>query len=206
MRGVYTEAESEVLYRCIREYEKWGSNIWIIEGVGDVGVTSIKDRAERYLKSKKSNGIPPVIFIDYLQILSPYSAKMTDKQNVDKNVIELKRLSRDYKVPVIATSSFNRESYTAPVSMSSFKESGAIEYSSDVLIGLQYDGWDYQEGEKEAQRLSRLRDLTKQLEQAGGEGRSQKMQMKILKHRNGKRGSAFFNFYPKFNYFSENYR
>ncbi|MBQ6737553.1 MAG: toprim domain-containing protein [Synergistaceae bacterium] len=206
LRGVYTDAENEVLYRCIREYEKWDNNIWIIEGVGDVGVTSIKDRAERYLKSKKSNGIPPVIFIDYLQILSPYSAKMTDKQNVDKNVIELKRLSRDYKVPVIATSSFNRESYTAPVSMSSFKESGAIEYSSDVLIGLQYDGWDYQEGEKEAQRLSRLRDLSKQLEQAGGEGRSQKMQMKILKHRNGKRGSAFFNFYPKFNYFSEIYR
>ena len=29
----------------------------------------------------------------------------------------------------------NRENYYQPVSMASFKESGAIEYSSDVLIG-----------------------------------------------------------------------
>ena len=52
-------------------------------------------------------------------------------------MMELKRLSRDYKLPLIGISSFNRDSYTEAVSMKSFKESGAIEYSSDVLMGLQ---------------------------------------------------------------------
>lgn len=35
----------------------------------------------------------------------------------------------------------------AAVNMAAFKESGAIEYSSDVLMGLQYEGMDYSEGE-----------------------------------------------------------
>ena len=43
----------------------------------------------------------PVVLIDYLQILAPYSDKLTDKQSVDKNILELKRLSRDYKIPII---------------------------------------------------------------------------------------------------------
>ena len=47
-------------------------------------------------------------------------------------------------MPIVGISSFNRENYTAPVNLSSFKESGSIEYSSDVLIGLQYDGMDYE--------------------------------------------------------------
>ncbi len=54
--------------------------------------------------------------------------------------MELKRISRDFKTPVIGISSFNRDNYNNAVSMQSFKESGAIEYSSDILIGLQNKG------------------------------------------------------------------
>ena len=54
--------------------------------------------------------------------------------------MELKRISRDFKTPVIGISSFNRDNYNNAVSMQSFKESGAIEYSSDILIGLQLKG------------------------------------------------------------------
>ena len=43
-------------------------------------------------------------------------------------------------MPVLGISSFNRDNYNNPVGMQSFKESGAIEYSSDVLIGLQFKG------------------------------------------------------------------
>lgn len=60
-------------------------------------------------------------------------------------MLELKRISRDYKIPVIAISSFNRDNYSAPVNTAAFKESGAVEYSADVLIGLQYHGMERQE-------------------------------------------------------------
>ncbi|GHT57221.1 hypothetical protein AGMMS50233_10350 [Endomicrobiia bacterium] len=50
---------------------------------------------------------------------------------------ELKRISRDYNIPVIVISSFNRTNYLNEVGFESFKKSGSIEYSADVLIGLQ---------------------------------------------------------------------
>jgi replicative DNA helicase len=114
---------------------------------------------------------------------------MTDKQNTDKAVMELKRVSRDFKTPVLAISSFNRQSYNSPVTMEAFKESGAVEYSSDVLIGLQLAG----AGEngfnpnEEKQRTPRNIELV------------------MLKNRNGRTGDKIkFEYHPQFNYFIEN--
>jgi len=119
-------------------------------------------------------------------------------------VLELKRISRDYKIPVIGISSFNRDNYTAPVNMAAFKESGAIEYSSDTLIGLQYAGMDYQEGEADKTREKRIRELNKENERAAREGRGVEIELKILKNRNGARGTSDpLTFYPMFNTFIE---
>ena len=128
---------------------------------------------------------------------------MTDKQIIDKNVMELKRLSRDYKTAVIGISSFNRENYLAPVNLTSFKESGAIEYSSDVLMALQYSGMDYQEGDTEQRRSSRIRELIKKQQQLGKDGMAQSIQVKILKNRNGVIANTDLLFYPKYNCFEE---
>ena len=144
-----------------------------------------------------------MVLIDYLQIIAPADVRATDKQNTDKAVLELKRLSRDYSIPIIGISSFNRDNYTAPVNMASFKESGAIEYSSDCLIGLQYDGMDYQEGEADKAREKRIRELMRQAVEDGKAGKPQRIQVKVLKHRNGSKGDAILDFYPMFNYFTD---
>ena len=199
LRGDYSAVEREILANCIQTYINYGNNIFIVEGIGDVGVQQVRDKAEKYIKH---NNTPPVIVIDYLQILAPYNLKFTDKQNTDKNILELKRLSRDLQIPVIGISSFNRESYKSPVSMASFKESGAIEYSSDVLIGLQFEGWDFTKGDtSDKVRQERLSNLSKMNEEKAKTGQSQRIQVKILKNRNGGRGSVYFEFYPMFNYF-----
>ena len=162
--------------------------------VGDVGVEEIRREVEKYES--------PVVFIDYAQIIAPISDRKTDKQNVDANITALKRLSRDYGLPVVAISSFNRESYRESVSMASFKESGAIEYSSDVLIGLQYNGWDYDKNDiKVTDRLARLRRISAAMSKAAEEGNSQSIQAKILKNRNGSRHDVYFDFFPMFNFF-----
>lgn len=85
-------------------------------------------------------GERPVVMVDYLQILKPDDPRATDKQNTDRAVVELKRISRDFDLPVVAVSSFNRDNYRAAVCMEAFKESGAVEYSSDVLLGMQLEG------------------------------------------------------------------
>lgn len=205
LRGKFYGFENDVFMSALEEYEVYGKNIHISEGIGNIGVSEIAEKVREYMKF--NNGQPPVVVIDYLQILAPFDIRATDKQNTDKAVLELKRLSRDCQVPVIAISSFNRENYFQPVGMASFKESGAIEYSSDVLMGLQYAGWDYKDGEKETDRLKRLRDLLNVMEENGklteeANGVDARViQLKVLKHRNGRKGNVYFEFIPKFNYF-----
>lgn len=196
----YSQTEKELIQRSIASYAEYAKNIYIVEGVGNVGIEEIRGKVQKHIKL---TGKAPVVLIDYLQIIAPADMRATDKQNTDKAVLELKRLSRDYAIPVIGISSFNRDNYTAPVNLASFKESGAIEYSSDVLIGLQYEGMDYQEGEADKAREKRIRELMKDAVEAGKAGKAQKIQVKILKHRNGSKGDALLDFYPMFNYFTD---
>ena len=148
-------------------------------------------------------GKPPVVVIDYLQILSPVDIRATDKQNVDKNVLELKRLSRDYQLPIIGISSFNRESYNVPVSMASFKESGAIEYSSDVLIGMQIAGLERAANEKPEEYKERIQKTIDNVNKCKRQGKPIAIELKILKHRNGAPGEIDLEFHSRFNYFRE---
>lgn len=110
------------------------SNLRIIEGQERPSAKDVRTAAEAL--SGKS-GSPPIVFVDYLQLLAPFSERSTDKQVADDNVRSLKHLARDLNCPVIAISSLNRGSYSAGVDLSSWKESGLIEYTADVLIGMQ---------------------------------------------------------------------
>lgn len=196
----YSRTERGLIASSIATYGSYAQNLYITEGIGNVGVDEIREKVRKHIKL---TGKAPVVVIDYLQIIAPADARATDKQNTDRSVLELKRLSRDYSIPVIGISSFNRDNYTAPVNLASFKESGAIEYSSDVLVGLQYAGMDYQEGEADKSREKRIRELMKQVIEDGKAGRAQRIQVKVLKNRNGSKGEAQLDFYPMFNYFTD---
>jgi len=129
-----------------------------------------------------------VVIIDYVQILAPADIRASDKQNTDKAVLELKRISRDYKTPVIGISSLNRASYKEAISMEAFKESGSLEYGSDVLLGLQLKG----AGGKNFDANEAKRKNPREIE------------LVILKNRNGSTGDKIeLEYYPLFNYFTE---
>lgn len=181
----YSKPEMELIHSAIKEYSTYADRIYISEGVGDIGVNEIRDTVEKHIKY---TGNTPLVIIDYLQILAPYSERMSDKQNTDKATLELKRISRDFKIPIIGISSFNRDNYNNKVSMISFKESGAIEYSSDILIGLQLKG----AGEKDF-NVDEAKDKN-----------PREVELKILKSRNSRTGLKIdFSYYPMFNYFKE---
>ena len=191
----YSQSEADLIKRSMNEYYEYSSHIYIHEGVGNIGVEIIKQEVQRHISF---TGNAPVVIIDYLQIIAPHDERATDKQIVDKAVLELKRLSRDKKIPIVAISSFNRDNYTAPVNMASFKESGGVEYSSDVLLGLQLTGMD-ELGQCEGKRSETIRKI-EQMKIAD----PRKAQLKILKNRNGKIGiSLFYDYYPMFNCFKE---
>ena len=201
LRADFNPAEHELFARAVQEYRTWAGNLFITEGIGDIGTGDIRRKIERFMTFNE--GTPPITIIDYCQILEAVSDKKTDKQNVDKNITELKRISRDFQTPIIAISSFNRDNYLEPVSMASFKESGAVEYSSDCLIGLQYAGWDYQDNETEANHKKRIRERLKEIFSATADGQPADIECRILKNRNGRRGTVKFQFHSRFNLFTE---
>ena len=182
----YNSTERELIKNAVQTYSGYAKHIYITEGVGDLGVSQIRATVEKHTRY---TGNTPLVIVDYLQILAPANERATDKQNTDKAVMELKRISRDFKTPVIGISSFNRDNYNNAVSMQAFKESGAIEYSSDILIGLQLKG----AGQKDFDATEAKSKNPREIE------------LVILKNRNGKTGDKVpFQFYPMFNYFVEN--
>ena len=62
---------------------------------------------------------------------------------------------------------------------------------------------DFQDGEKEKDRDSRIRELLRDMEDRARNAQSQSVEVKILKNRNGSRGSFLLDFKPMFNIFSE---
>lgn len=183
----YSTAEKDLLETAMTKYAEFAKNLYIVEGVGNIGAELIEASVETFIEH---TGKKPVVIIDYLQILAPAEPRATDKQNTDNAVLRLKRLSRDQDIPVIAISSLNRENYTANISLRAFKESGAIEYSSDVLIGLQFDFGSEKPTDEDIHEMKRQDP--------------RKIELKILKNRNGQTGDSIkYHYYPKFNYFKE---
>lgn len=116
--------------------EKIAPNMAVMEGLGDVGAASVRRMAEAIGNLK---GTPPVVIVDYLQIMAPRNPDSpgTERQNVDYNVVELKRLSRDLDMPVIVLSSINRvSSQNGGGGLHAFKESGTVESTADAALIL----------------------------------------------------------------------
>ena len=96
----YSQTEKELVQRAVETYGTFARNIYIHEGIGNIGVAQIRQVVENHIRI---TGKKPFVLIDYLQILAPTDIRATDKQNTDKAVLELKRISRDFKIPVMGT-------------------------------------------------------------------------------------------------------
>ena len=187
--------EKKTVVKAREQFEKVGLYLRTVCGVGSIDSDDIRQIVENY---KYELDTLPVVFVDYLQILKAHDPHMTDKQAVDYNVLRLKQLSRDYKIPIIALASMNRTSYSDVISMVSIKESGAIEYTSDVCIGLQMTAMEkvVDSAKKQGQKEKAVRELKAKIKRD--------MQAVILKQRNGPIGSEIaFEYCAMFNHFED---
>jgi len=190
----YNEGERNLIINSTEEYRGIAKNIYVIEGEGNSTVERIRKDVERHIRL---TGKKPVLIVDYLQILTVHDNRLTDKQSTDRSITELKRISRDFTIPVIAISSFNRNSYDKEVSMSAYKESGAIEYSSDVLIALAYKV----DHDGNGNDGNQIKEIKREIEK--NPKKSVPIQLRVLKNRNGAKGKAFYEYHQMFNYFEE---
>lgn len=211
---------SKVFLDAYNATAKLSDHLRIFVGNNDIDVDKIANVVDTHIKALGEDRKPFVI-CDYLQILRPSTdAQTTDKRLLtDYDVTRLKVISRNFHIPVMVISAFNRTSYLEPVSMSSFRESSGIEYSSDVLLAMQYDGMDYQKHwfrnpngkakktyESDQVHKTRVRELFSKIDKDNTEShgtKAQKIELKILKNRTGSRGSLYYDFIPAYNYYEE---
>lgn len=197
--GSMTLQQISALQDAMKEYQETiGKHMFIFSGINSISVDDVTKAVEEHIRI---TGTRPVVFIDYLQILAPEDLRSTDKQNTDRAVVSLKNMSATHDIPVFCISSLNRANYSEPISMAAFKESGAIEYGSDVLIGIQLYGVDRKKSEKDNDRAVRIAEILKKAEDPK---QPTDLEVKILKNRNGSRGgSGRLLFDKKYNSFTE---
>ena len=178
------------LQKSVEAYRTYADRLTVIEGSGDITAARVRELTESYIRL---TGRVPVVVIDYLQLLQPTDIRMTDKQNIDASIAELKRLTAQ-GCPVIAISSLNRASYDSPVTMASLKESGNIEYSSESILALDLQAM-YDAQRQNAKGF----DLNAEKQKP-----ARAVLLTVLKNRNGRVGDQIpMLFYPKYNYFSK---
>lgn len=180
-----------------------GERVSVVEGNFSCTVGYIRNYTEDYIEA---NGTRPVVVVDYLQVLQAdvdpaTGRRISDKRlAVDYNVTELKRMSRELDLPVFVVSSFNRGNYLAPVDFEAFKESGGIEYTSDVVWGLQLAALNdelFRSGDEGKDKVKKRERLAQ-----AKEAIPRDVELVCLKNRYGKsRYRVRFTYWPQFDLF-----
>lgn len=193
----YDAYELGSIREAFQRYAQYAGHVYIKEGIGDITADSIVSWVKEH---QQNTGKAPVVIVDYVQILAPHDPRSSERQNIDHAVWTLKTLSRDYRTPVIALSSINRQSYGYDIGLGSFKESGALEFTCDVAIGLQLQGMaDSDEtGEKGRKSEEWLR------ERIHTNGLPRHVEAKIIKNRQGEPGDRIkYDYVAKYHLFLE---
>jgi replicative DNA helicase len=114
----------------------------------------------------------------------------------------LKQLQKKENLLIFAVCSLNRAGYGAQIEFESFKESGMIEYTADVVLGLQLQILSNGElpggntADKQGERRTALRAAKKE--------NPRKLELVCLKNRFGPTGwSCGFDYFPHFDEFKE---
>lgn len=187
-------ANMKLVNDAIGKYGEYYSHLHIYDSMLDRPTAkNIYDRVALY--KRKHPDQHPLVVVDYLQILQSIDSRATDKAQVTDSITWLKKIVSTFNLPVIVISSLNRSSYSRPISMEAYKESGEIEYYADVLLGLQYQILSDKDSNESV--------TGKEIAEAKAKS-PREIELKVLKNRGGMSGVSVNLLYnPMFNYFME---
>ena len=180
--GIRRGDETRTLTEILTEFGETGINLTVVE-MQEQDIDELIFELRKYCVEKA-----PVIVLDYLQIVPVRKKETSAKQGIDEIVRRLKNFQRETGATFIVISSFNRQNYGQQVAFESFKESGNIEYSADVVWGLQLY---VTRGLKEGATNQNREIISK-----AKESNPRQVELKCLKNRQGKNYSCYFKYYP----------
>ena len=168
---------------AIEEYKNQvKDNLIIYECIDNNTITEIENKINNYI-AKTNN--KPVIFIDYLQYIDPdIKGGITDKQASDKIIRVLKKIARSQAVNIFIISSTARGNYNQETIISSAKNSGDIEYTSDIVLGLNLEAVK----DTTTNKSGKLSKESQENIKKASKKEIRDLYLTILKNRNGKRG------------------
>ena len=184
------------LTTAIEKYKRDGKNLIVYEASAKDNIDVIIEMMEKTFLSK---GMKPVIFIDYLQRIPSKEGRgrQSTKEVIDESVFKLNQFQRKYKLILWIISSFNRDNYLRQVDFESFKESGGIEYTADLVYGMQLEVMN-QVAEMDRKEIDQKRKMTREAKREN----PRKIELVCLKNRYGAIGESYhFFYYPAFDFF-----
>ena len=191
-------ARGESVKEAVKKYKEFAKNEVIYEAEFEDTVEKISKYVEQRIEER---GKSPIVIIDYLQVIAASKDKsghqLNTKENIDNTVKKLKSLQRENGMVMFLISSLNRQNYLTQIDFESFKESGGIEYTADVVWGLQLVET------KKLKGLITLDEKREKMKKAKAEN-PRRIELVCLKSRYSAPGySCYFKYYPRYDYFEE---
>lgn len=190
-----SDLSNSSILSAVNRCRAFSDRITIIECSFRATIDDITNAVHEYVKQ---NNAKPVVVIDYLQVIQPSAElRMTSKDTVDYHVKRLKELQTDHQITMFVISSLNRQNYMTAIDFESFKESGGIEYTADVIWGLQlqciHDDL-FSKQNKINEKRQRIKEAKREI--------PRKIELVCLKNRFGISSySCLFDYYAKYDWF-----
>ena len=188
-RAHLSDGQLATLELAKERHAKQAARLWIIDRPTSIDeLERIVDRHERL------RGNTPCVVLDYLQYLRPSESQrnLSSTDRARENVARLKAIVAQHRLPMLVLSSLNRIGYNVAVAVESLKDSGDIEFTADVVLGLQ----PIQLGAVEDGNGRAINAATRTQE-------VRTMRLTCLKHREGKAGEAVLEYDAAHNAFRE---
>lgn len=188
----FSDVQRATLELARARYAKQAEKLYIV----DIPISM--DELERIVdRHERLTGNTPFVVVDFLQLLSLIGE--SDKQKClsisdrdNNNVIRLKTLALQHRLPMLVLSSISRSSYYVKVSAESLNDAGGIEYAADVVLGLQ--PMEYSSNDKRAGKVVMRETMAKDVRE---------MSLSCVKNRHGGLGEVALRYHAAYNFFEE---
>ncbi|MEM0946831.1 MAG: replicative DNA helicase [Pseudomonadota bacterium] len=191
-RGDMTEAEFRRFVEAAKTLEACPLYI------DDTPALPISQLAARARRLKREHGLD-ALFVDYLQLVRPASAKDSRVNEVSEITQGLKAIAKELDIPVVALSQLSRQVEARDdkrPQLSDLRESGSIEQDADVVMFVFREEY-YAEREKPSDdALDKMTDWQERMARLHG-----KAEVIIGKQRHGPIGTVDLSFEGRFTRF-----
>jgi replicative DNA helicase len=191
-RGDMTEAEFRRFFDAAKTLESCPLFI------DDTAALPISQLAARARRLKREHGLD-ALFVDYLQLVRPATAKDSRVNEVSEITQGLKAIAKELDIPVVALSQLSRQVESRDdkrPQLSDLRESGSIEQDADVVMFVFREEY-YKEREKPGDHeLDKMAEWQQEMEKLHG-----RAEVIIGKQRHGPIGSVDLSFEGRFTRF-----